>query len=618
MRRVHRMPFGAETGAAGTRFRLWAPDAHRVALRLEGGGAAREHEMARAEGGWFEETVAGVGAGARYRFAIDGAALVPDPASRFQPEGPLGPSEVVDPAAHAWSDGAWRGLAWEEVVLYELHVGAFTRGGRYTNVLGTLDELVSLGVNAIELMPLAECPGARNWGYDGTHPFAPESAYGRPEELKRLVEAAHARGLAVFLDVVYNHFGPEGNFLGSFASPFFTRRHHTPWGAAIDFEGPHSRDVRDFFVHNALYWLEEYGLDGLRLDAVHAIHDASRPDLLEELATRVHQRFEGERRVHLVLENDDNEAHRLARDPDGRPRSYTAQWNDDWHHAMHVLLVGETGGYYGDYAEDPIGRLGRALAEGFVYQGEASARRGGAARGEPSAALPPVAFVNFLQNHDQVGNRAFGERLAALAPQEALRAAAALLLLSPPIPMLFMGEEWGAPEPFPFFCDFGPELQGAVREGRRREFAAFPAFRDPAARERIPDPGAPETFEAAVLDRAHAAEAPHAGLRSLHAALIATRHREVVPLLRGAPGGAGRFERLGERALRVAWVLGGDATLVLRANLDLEPAQTAPAEEPGRVLFEVPDGAARPAREGVLPPWSAVFWLSGAAGSGGP
>jgi maltooligosyltrehalose trehalohydrolase len=610
------MPFGAEPGAAGTRFRLWAPDASRVALRLEGRGAGREHEMARTEEGWFEETVAGVGAGTRYRFAIDGGAPVPDPASRFQPEGPIGPSEVVDPAAHAWSDGAWRGLAWEEAVLYELHVGSFTRGGRYADVQDALDELVSLGVSALELMPLAECPGARNWGYDGTHSFAPESAYGRPEELKRLVEAAHARGLAVFLDVVYNHFGPEGNFLGSFASPFFTRRHHTPWGAAIDFEGPRSRSVRDFFIHNALYWLEEYGLDGLRLDAVHAIHDASRPDLLEELATRVQQRFDGERRVHLVLENDDNEARRLARDSDGRPRSYTAQWNDDWHHAMHVLLTSETGGYYGDYADDPIGSLGRALAEGFVYQGEASAHRGGAARGEPSAALPPVAFVNFLQNHDQVGNRAFGERLAALAPQEALRAAAALLLLSPAVPMLFMGEEWGAPEPFPFFCDFGPELSRAVREGRRREFDAFPAFRDPAARERIPDPCAPETFEAAVLDRARAGQAPHAGLRSLHAALIATRRRAIVPLLRAAPGGAGRYERLGERALRVTWTLGGDATLVLHANLGAKPAQTAPAEEPGRVLFEVPDGAARLAREGALPPWSAVFWLSGAAGAG--
>jgi malto-oligosyltrehalose trehalohydrolase len=615
MTRVHRMPFGAEACDEGTRFRLWAPDAGRVALRLVGPGALRVVALARAADGWFEETVAGVGAGMRYRFAIDGATLVPDPASRFQPEGPHGPSEVVDPALHAWSDGDWQGLAWEEVVLYELHVGAFTRGGRYSDLRGALDELVSLGVTALELMPLAECPGARNWGYDGTHPFAPESAYGRPEDLKRLIEAAHARGLAVFLDVVYNHFGPEGNLLATFASPFFTQRHHTPWGAAIDFEGPHSRMVRDFFIHNALYWLEEYGLDGLRLDAVHAIHDASRPDLLEELATTVRRRFEGGRRVHLVLENDDNAAHRLAREADGRPRSYTAQWNDDWHHAMHVLLAGETGGYYGDYADDPVGRLGRALAEGFVYQGEASAHRGGALRGEPSAALPPVAFVNFLQNHDQIGNRAFGERLAALAPEAALRAAAALLLLAPGVPMLFMGEEWGAPEPFPFFCDFGPELSEAVREGRRREFEAFPAFRDPAARERIPDPGAAATFEAALLDRSRAAEPPHAALRSLHAALIATRRREIVPLLRAAPGGGARFERLGERALRVVWTLGGDATLALRANLAATPSPAAPALEPGRVLFELPDGAALRARDGSLPPWSAVFWLAGAGGA---
>jgi malto-oligosyltrehalose trehalohydrolase len=329
----------------------------------------------------------------------------------------------------------------------------------------------------------------------------------------------------------------------------------------------------------------------------------------------VRRRFEGGRRVHLVLENDDNAAHRLAREADGRPRSYTAQWNDDWHHAMHVLLAGETGGYYGDYADDPVGRLGRALAEGFVYQGEASAHRGGALRGEPSAALPPVAFVNFLQNHDQIGNRAFGERLAALAPEAALRAAAALLLLAPGVPMLFMGEEWGAPEPFPFFCDFGPELSEAVREGRRREFEAFPAFRDPAARERIPDPGAAATFEAALLDRSRAAEPPHAALRSLHAALIATRRREIVPLLRAAPGGGARFERLGERALRVVWTLGGDATLALRANLAATPSPAAPALEPGRVLFELPDGAALRARDGSLPPWSAVFWLAGAGGA---
>ncbi len=604
------MPFGAEPIAGGTRFRLWAPDVRRVALRIEGPGVVRELEMVAGADGWFEVLAAGAGAGTRYRFTVDEGAPVPDPASRFQPEGPDGPSEVIDAGAHVWRDGAWRGRPWEETVLYELHVGTFTRGGRYADALDGLDELASLGVTALELMPLAECPGSRNWGYDGTHPFAPESAYGRPEELKRLVEAAHARGLAVFVDVVYNHFGPEGNALGRFASPFFTQRHRTPWGAAIDFEGPRSGPVRDFFVHNALYWLEEYAVDGLRIDAVHAIHDASRPDVLEELATRVRTTLGADRRVHLVLENDRNEAHRLARERDGRPRTFTAQWNDDWHHAVHVLLTGETGGYYEDYADDPIGRLGRALAEGFAYQGDPSAHRGGAARGEASAGLPPLAFVNFLQNHDQIGNRAFGERLAALAPLEALRAAAALLLLSPAVPLLFMGEEWGATQPFPFFCDFGPGLAEAVREGRRREFAAFPAFRDPASRARIPDPGARETFESAVLDRTRASQSPHAGLRALYAALLATRRDEIVPLLRGASGGGG-FERLGDRALRVVWGLAGSARLVLRANLGPEAWRGAAAAEAGRALFEVPEGAAGAAREGRLPPWSVVFWLAG-------
>jgi malto-oligosyltrehalose trehalohydrolase len=474
--------------------------------------------------------------------------------------------------------------------------------------------LAALGVTALQVMPLAECPGARNWGYDGTHPFAPENAYGRPEELKQLVEAAHERGLAVFLDVVYNHFGPEGNYLGAFASPFFTDRHQTPWGAAIDFEGPHSRAVRDFSIHNALYWLGEYHLDGLRLDAVHAIHDASRPDVLEELAQRVQERFAGERPVHLVLENDDNEAHRLERDARGAPRSYTAQWNDDLHHALHVLVTGEDAGYYEDYADDPLAHLGRALATGFVYQGEPSRHRGGAPRGEPSEALPPTAFVHFLQNHDQVGNRALGDRLARLGSPEALQAAAAVLLLSPSIPMLFMGEEWGAPEPFPFFCDFGPELAKAVREGRNREFAAFPAFQDPAARARIPDSGAPETFQSAVLDRTHAAAGEHAALLTLHRELLAIRHHEVVPRLAGIGGHAGRFTRLGERALRVDWRLGDGSLLCLVANLGAEAVGDAgeSAAAPGRLLFETPAGAAQSAKHGSLPPWTVVWRIDAA------
>ncbi len=310
------------------------------------------------------------GPGSRYRFRIDGDLLVPDPASRFQPESVDGPSEVIDPRAFEWADQGWRGRAWEEAILYELHVGAFTERGDFAGVAQRLDHLVALGVTAVELMPVAECPGEFNWGYDGVYPFAPERCYGRPEDLKALVEAAHARGLMLLLDVVYNHFGPQGNHLPRYAEPFFTKRHRTPWGAAIDFEGEQSRTVRDFFIHNALYWLEEYHFDGLRLDAVHAIHDSSKPDILTELAEAVHERL-GHREVHLVLENDRNEARRLERDAQGRAPLYSAQWNDDIHHTLHVLLTGERKGYYADYAERPIRQLGRCLATGFAYQGEA-------------------------------------------------------------------------------------------------------------------------------------------------------------------------------------------------------------------------------------------------------
>jgi malto-oligosyltrehalose trehalohydrolase len=605
----HEMPFGAvPLPAGGVRFRLWAPDAEHVALHLEGPGPCDEVALEAVGQGWHELRTGRAGAGSRYRYRIDGDLLVPDPASRFQPEGVDGPSEVIDPGAWRWPYGDWRGRPWEEIVFQEIHVGTFAAGGRYGDVVEALDGLAALGVTAIQLMPIAECPGAHNWGYDGVLPFAPECAYGRPEDLKRLVAEAHARRLCVFLDVVYNHFGPEGNYLGRYASPFFTERSRTPWGTAIDFET--SPPVRDYFVHNALYWLEEYRMDGLRLDAVHAIRDASCPDVLEELAARVHERFAGERAVHLVLENDRNEARRLLRDGAGHPRSYTAQWNDDVHHALHVLMTGERDGYYEDYADEPLRHLGRALAEGFAFQGEPSRHRGGAARGEPSAGLPPTAFVNFLQNHDQIGNRACGERLSQLVPPAALRAAASVLLLAPAIPLLFMGEEWGAPEPFPFFCDFTADLAEAVRAGRRREFATFAAFADAAVGLRIPDPCAAATFRSAVLDRGRAANSPHAEQLAFHQALLARRHAEIVPRLRGASGRA-RFDRLGDRALRVAWQLGGDARLVLVAQLGPDAWRGALLRDEGRLLWETPEGAARAARAGQLPAWSALWWVGG-------
>ncbi len=410
--------------------------------------------------------------------------------SRFQPDDVHGASEVIDPSAYAWKHPGWCGRPWEDAVFYELHVGTFSPEGTYGGVADRLRYLKDLGVTAVELMPVADFPGARNWGYDGVAIFAPDSIYGRPEELKALVDAAHELEMMIFLDVVYNHFGPEGNYLHAFAKRFFNPDRHTPWGAAINFDGEDSRPVRDFFINNALYWLEEYRFDGLRFDAVHAIEDTSKPDILTELAETVHSRVDSRRHVHLVLENDKNESRYLGRDGALRPRHYVAQWNDDVHHAYHVVVTGEGGGYYKDYADRPGEHLARCLTEGFAYQGDPSPFREGEIRGEPSAGLPATAFVSFIQNHDQIGNRAFGERINMLAPAEAMRAATTILCLAPAPPMLFMGQEWASSRPFLFFCNLGPELVEPVREGRRKEFASFPEFSDPKARERIPDPNA--------------------------------------------------------------------------------------------------------------------------------
>ncbi|HSE01217.1 MAG TPA: malto-oligosyltrehalose trehalohydrolase [Burkholderiales bacterium] len=565
MQRRHRMPFGAETLAEGRcRFRLWAPSAREVALLRA--APERVAPMAALGDGWWER-IETAPAGTRYRYRIDGELQVPDPASRCNPEDVHGPSEVVDPAAFEWNDGDWRGRPWEDVALYELHVGTFSPEGTFAGVEARLDYLVELGVTAIELMPVADFPGRRGWGYDGVLPFAPDTAYGRPEDLKRLIAQAHARGLMVFLDVVYNHFGPEGNFLHAYASQFFTERHHTPWGAAINFDGPDARPVRDFFIHNALYWLEEYHFDGLRLDAVHAILDESTPDILVELAETVRRGPGRERHVHLVLENDRNQARYLARAPDGTARRYDAQWNDDVHHAFHVLLTGESDGYYADYAEDSTRLLGRCLAEGYAYQGDVSRFRGRRARGEPSASLPPAAFVSLLQNHDQVGNRAFGERLVALADEAALRAATVAWLLAPAPPLLFMGEEFGAATPFLYFCDFTGELATAVREGRRREFAHFERFADPAARALIPDPNDPGTFQRSRLDWNCIGQQRHSRWLALYQRLLAVRRGQITPRLAGIRGHAGRFQVLGDGALAVEWRLGDGRGLELWLNL---------------------------------------------------
>jgi maltooligosyltrehalose trehalohydrolase len=606
MKRRHAMPFGAELRVdGGTCFRLWAPAARRVDLVLTATAARTDMPMTPLADGWHELIVPEAGAGSRYAFRIDDGIVVPDPASRSNPDDVDGPSMVVDPGSFDWQDRDWRGRRWEEAVVYELHVGTFTPEGTFAGVESRLDHLADLGVTAIELMPLAEFPGRRNWGYDGVLPFAPDAAYGTPDDLKRLVQGAHARGIMVFVDVVYNHFGPQGNYLGAYAPGFFTRKHETPWGEAIDFSGGERRPVRDFFVHNALYWFEEYHVDGLRLDAVHAIFDDCRPDILEEIAAAVHDGPGRAGHVHLVLENHDNAAHYLGQ---GAGR-YDAQWNDDEHHTFHVLLTGETDGYYGDFAAAPLAQLGRCLAEGFAYQGDASAYAGGTPRGEPSAHWPPRCFVPFLQNHDQIGNRALGDRLTSLAPPEALRAAVEILLLAPQPPLLFMGEEWGARTPFPFFCDFSGPLAEAVTEGRRREFARFERFRDPAARTAIPDPCAESTFLAATLEWSELARPEHAASLQLYRELLRLRREQVVPLF-GQTGVTGSFARIGTAGLDVRWQRAGAPAYRLLANLGPRPL-VAPARPAATTIYASP-GVEREAP--TLPPWSVVWSLEGAAG----
>jgi maltooligosyltrehalose trehalohydrolase len=550
-----------------TRFRLWAPDAQSVSLVICGGETL---PMQQGENGWYS-VEANAEAGTRYSFLIDDELTVPDPASRAQSGDIHDPSVLVDPDAYRWRNPDWQGRPWHETVLYELHVAAC---GGYAEIEQRLPALAELGVTAVELMPLAEFPGDRNWGYDGVLLYAPEASYGTPEQLKQLIDTAHGLGLMVFIDVVYNHFGPDGNYLHRYAKHFFRHDQQTPWGDAIDFR---RREVRDFFIDNALMWLMEYRFDGLRMDAVHAIPDRT---FLTELAERVHAEVEPGRHVHLVLENEDNRASLLE-------SSFTAQWNDDGHNVLHALLTDESQGYYADYHEDATSKLVRFLGEGFIYQGQQNRR--GEARGEPSGHLCPTSFVLFLQNHDQTGNRAFGDRLITLADPDALRAATAVLLLSPMIPLLFMGEEWGAREPFLFFTSHHGELADAVREGRRGEFAEFAEFADEQTRKRIPDPNAVETFDASKPDYSKRDHARHAEWLSLYRQLLEIRHREIVPRLPGS-----RFmgaEALGDAAALAQWQLGDGAVLRLELNLSAQDLPLPGSSLPSSSISGLADAA---------------------------
>lgn len=641
---AHEMPFGATVlPQGGTLFSLWAPAARAVQLQLEGqpGRSPRIVPAQRQDDGLFHVTVPSAWSGTRYRWLVgkgseadpdaEGELLaVPDPASRYNPEGPHGPSEVVDPRAFAWheAEAEWTGRPWHESVIYELHVGSFTPEGSYAAAAARLPELLALGISVVELMPLASFPGRFGWGYDGVLPFAPHAAYGRPEDLKAFVQAAHQLGIAVWLDVVYNHFGPDGNYLHAYAPAFFSKTHRTAWGDGMNFDGPDAARVREFFVHNALYWLGEFRFDGLRLDAVHAIVDDSLPHLLEELSAAVRDAFPT-RRVHLVLENEKCETAWLAA-PGTRGR-YDGQWHDELHHALHVLLTGERQGYYAPFAAAPLETLARLLVGGCTgpvapegIGGRACDGAGDAATAPRRREALPTRFVNFLQNHDQVGNRARGERLSVLADPAALRLATAVCLLAPGMPMLFMGEEHDERQPFLYFADWDSPLREAVREGRAREFAAFIG----EAGDALPDPGDMATFSASRPDLSAASAARARQRFDEIRGWLAVRRRRLEPLLpqlRGAASDTAPWPHesrvLEGGRLVVRWRFADGQALELRARFAAGPAVSwgegsgLPPLSAGEVIAQVgrldgPEGHER------FGPWSAS-WTLGREGLAG-
>jgi maltooligosyltrehalose trehalohydrolase len=514
---ISQITLGAiSSGDGRCRFRVWAPNTDLVEVHILS-PKDRLVELAKDGCGYHRGVVEDVSPGARYMYRLDGQTDRPDPASRYQPEGVHGPSEVVETGFN-WKDIGWSGLPLSQYIIYELHVGTFSKEGTFDALIGFLDDLKDLGITAVELMPLAQFPGERNWGYDGVYPFAVQNSYGSPQGLKRLVDACHRKGLAVVLDVVYNHLGPEGNYLGDYG-PYFSDRYHTPWGAPINFDGPQGDEVRRYFIENALYWIIEGHIDALRLDAVHAILDFSAYPFLQELAETVHIQAERlNRRVYLIAESALNDA-RLIRPRELMGFGLDAQWSDDFHHSLHTLITGENMGYYQDFGE--FTQLIKAYGEGFVYSGEYSKFRS-RRHGNSSRAVPPKRFVVFAQNHDQVGNRMNGERLSPLVSFDALKLAAACVLLSPFIPLLFMGEEYGETAPFPYFISHTDgELVRAVREGRRREFAGFHWAGEP------PDPQDDRTFRSAKLNHSLRHQAGnHRVLNSYYRELIRLR-REI-------------------------------------------------------------------------------------------
>jgi maltooligosyltrehalose trehalohydrolase len=560
-----RPTLGALVDGAAVSFRVWAPTKTQVDLVLDPTGAAPRRERLQPAGdGTFAGTFATIRPGDLYMYLLDGEGPFPDPCSRYQPQGVHGPSAVVDPSEFEWSDGEWRGVPLERVVIYELHVGTFTPAGTFAALAEQLPYLAELGVTAIELMPVADFPGSRNWGYDGVSLFAPCRQYGTPDDLRRVVDAAHRTGLAVLLDVVYNHFGPDGAYSVVF-SPFYrSPRHQSPWGAAINLDGDQSEFVRQFFIENALHWLHEYHVDGLRLDATHWLQDEATWHFVAELASRVRTSVI-DRTVLLVSEDDRNLA-TIVSPPDQGGWGMDAVWADDFHHHVRRRAAGDRDGYYQDYSGS-IADLAATLRQGWFYCGQQS-EYAGAPRGTSPSGVPLRRMIFCLQNHDQVGNRPFGRRLHHQIDPSLYRALSALLLFAPETPLLFMGQEWAASSPFLFFTDHNPELGRLVTEGRRREFARFKAFADEATRARIPDPQAASTFEASRLDWEERVLDPHAGVLELYRTLLRLRRTEqalaagtrfVVVELADNGLSLARVDPAGSALLLVVWLDGSGA-----------------------------------------------------------
>jgi len=527
-------------------FRVWAPEASVVELCLEPAGRAPERlVMVKDSEGFFSAQLKAARPGDLYRFVLNSKPPWPDPASRYQPQGVHGPSQLVDASAFVWSDESWEGIGPERLAIYELHVGTFTPQGSFTAAAAKLQLLRDLGITAIELMPVADFPGSRSWGYDGVALFAPARCYGTPDDLRSLINTAHRLGLAVHLDVVYNHLGPEGAYLAAYSPFVFSQHHRNPWGAGINFDGPHSQTVRRFFIENALHWIHEYHIDGLRLDATHAIVDESPKHFLAELTEAVENSMQGERRKVVVIAEDDRNLATMAAPRSTGGWGLDATWADDLHHEIHRCLTGESDGYFGDFS-GTAGDIATTVHKGWFYCGQ-DAPYFGKARGTDPSSLPLSAFVVCLQNHDQIGNRAMGERLNQLIAPASYRAASVLVLLAPEIPLLFMGQEWASSSPFQYFTDHEAELGRLVTEGRRREFARFAAFSDPAARERIPDPQDPSTFTRSRLVWEEAEADLHAGVLRLYQELLRLRREH--PALRNPARAGCEIVPLGENGL---------------------------------------------------------------------